>query len=513
MRRQLPQAGQRHLPGLFDQRARIGFVVGRQQRLGDQDVLAHALRAQVDGALDDFAGARIDQRIAVRPAAHVAMGPGDDVVADVHRVGALGHQLDPEAVGKAGLLEGFRPPARAIEQRLAHRLGRAAVQMEHDRLDHLAGRIQLQAEARLPAQVERLVERLREIDLAAAERARRRMVGARREARRRQAHEAQVLAQAERGRIDRDLVGLLVLAVAAEGEQRFEFTVVGKTARCFGQRHAALGIDPVAALAIASGQRGGDSMPVAGQVGRDVHQHGWLLAGLRGALDDRAGPQHRGRERVLGGAALVGVAGVGHVAGVVGHQQQPVAGATEARDVLLADLPAIQADVVRADSARQRSHQQERRIQLVHADDDPAAVGVAIDIDETRLVRGAVERIGDVRRSRRRRGRREQGGKNQGLDQAQCGHAGSHWRLPFKIAQSPVAGQLGDATRQPQCRKSSSRVGSSMPCRSRARAGAMACLARGVRPSHSCSLASAKSRSLSDMRAMLAPWLPPSPRT
>ncbi len=58
------------------------------QRLENDHVLARSKRSKHDRALNDFAGARIVDRIAVGPAAGRAVDPVDDVVANVERVGA-----------------------------------------------------------------------------------------------------------------------------------------------------------------------------------------------------------------------------------------------------------------------------------------------------------------------------------------------------------------------------------------------------------------------------------------
>jgi len=66
--------------------------------------------------------------------------PLDDVVADVHGVGAGGEDVDAEGVGgPAGGLKGLVPPARAFEQSGADGFGSAAVDVVLDGRDGLAG--------------------------------------------------------------------------------------------------------------------------------------------------------------------------------------------------------------------------------------------------------------------------------------------------------------------------------------------------------------------------------------
>ena len=136
VRGELPQARERPLREL--RRVLVALRVRVQQALGDQVVLAHAQRAERDDALDDLAGARIVDRAAGAPAARRAVHPVDHVVARVERVHVGRQQLDAEGVLEARGLERLAPPARALEQRRADRLGRAGIEVVDDRL--LTGR-------------------------------------------------------------------------------------------------------------------------------------------------------------------------------------------------------------------------------------------------------------------------------------------------------------------------------------------------------------------------------------
>ena len=111
-------------------------AVGAKQAFEDHPVLPHALAAQDDMSLDDLAGARIDNRCTIGPAAGLAVHPLDDVVADIERVGVFGQKLDPEGVFIAGRLEGLGPPGRAFDQGVADQGRCAAVEIVDDGLDH-----------------------------------------------------------------------------------------------------------------------------------------------------------------------------------------------------------------------------------------------------------------------------------------------------------------------------------------------------------------------------------------
>ena len=138
VRRELAEAGKCHRLGGLGRL--VTGLVGLEQPLRDQEVLPGAEGAERHLALDDFVGARVGDDVAVAPPPGVAVHPLDHVVAHVHRVGALGEELDPEGVPEAGRLERLVPPAGPLEDRGANRLRRAAVHVVHDRPDRLAHR-------------------------------------------------------------------------------------------------------------------------------------------------------------------------------------------------------------------------------------------------------------------------------------------------------------------------------------------------------------------------------------
>ena len=113
VRRELADALQRGL--VEDRRTFIALGVGRQQAFEDHVVLAIAQRPERDRGLDDLAGARIGDRAARTPAARRAVHPVDHVVADVHRIGAVGQHVDLERVAEARGFERLVPPRRAFD--------------------------------------------------------------------------------------------------------------------------------------------------------------------------------------------------------------------------------------------------------------------------------------------------------------------------------------------------------------------------------------------------------------
>src|SRR5690242_2413475 len=60
------------------------------------------------------------------------MNPLNDVVTQVHGIGAFGHEFDPKRVLEPGGFERLGPPAGAFEERRADRLGSAAIKVVDD---------------------------------------------------------------------------------------------------------------------------------------------------------------------------------------------------------------------------------------------------------------------------------------------------------------------------------------------------------------------------------------------
>ena len=115
----LADALENHLQRGIVGRIGCGFIffVGREKGLGDEVILAATEAAEGHIALDDFPVARIDDGCAVAPSTGVAIDPLDDVVADIHGIGALREEVDAEcAGGPAGGLESLIPPARSFDE-------------------------------------------------------------------------------------------------------------------------------------------------------------------------------------------------------------------------------------------------------------------------------------------------------------------------------------------------------------------------------------------------------------
>ncbi len=196
VRRELADALER---GLVQQRRPLVAVdVRRGQALEDHVVLAIAQRPERHRRLDDLAGARIGDRAAGAPAARRSVDPVDHVVADVHRVGALGQDVHLERVAEARGLERLIPPAGAFEQRLLHVLRRARVHPVLNRLDRLAHRRRriflLQAMTTDVAELHRLADRHAVVHEGQAAVAGARIVDARRVVAVGQLHQRHVLA-------------------------------------------------------------------------------------------------------------------------------------------------------------------------------------------------------------------------------------------------------------------------------------------------------------------------------
>ena len=80
------------IPGLRSETWGTRLSVRREKSFCDEVVLPAAEAAEGYVALDDLAGARVGDGGAVAPAAGVAVDPLDDVVANVHGVGAGGER-------------------------------------------------------------------------------------------------------------------------------------------------------------------------------------------------------------------------------------------------------------------------------------------------------------------------------------------------------------------------------------------------------------------------------------
>ncbi len=360
------------------ERTHPGGCVGRQQRFGDEVVLAAAEGAEGDVALDDLAGAGVADGGAVAPAAGVAVDPLDDVVADVHGVGAGGEDVDLEGSGSpAGGLECLVPPARAFDERGADGLGGSAVDVVLDGSDGDArpGAVWValdEAVADDELLCQRLAERCVVVAIAFGEVTGARRVAARREAGVGKGDEALVLMDGHRAGIGGDVTHVastsrastvsgdaagraVGTAFAGEGELRFQFGVLRECLYAVERDGGARGVEAIRA-ATGAGNRFGHAVRVADDEVGGVDQDGGAVGRLR--FDVEAG--HDGtREGCRHDALLVGVRRTGAEGGVGLDEQQLGAGALEAHDALAAELAAVEAEIVGACAPGQRGDVEE----------------------------------------------------------------------------------------------------------------------------------------------------------
>src|SRR5829696_7702167 len=101
------------------------------------------------------------------------MYPLDNVVTRVHRIDVGGHELDAKCILVTQSLERLVPPARTLQQRRPHRLGRTTIHVIDDRLHrftHARTRIfLLQTMARDEALRDRLLDWGGEVHVVDAE--------------------------------------------------------------------------------------------------------------------------------------------------------------------------------------------------------------------------------------------------------------------------------------------------------------------------------------------------------
>ena len=311
------------------------------------------MRSEPEGdvALQDLARARIDQRVAVGPAARGAMHPVHDVVADVHRVGVLGQDADLVGVAEARPLEGLLPPGGAVDERAADGLGGGVVDVVDDRLHHLRHRrrrvLLLQAVARDEALLDRRGERAGVVVDLDAEEAGARVQLPRRVAGGRELHERVMLADGDGVRGRRHGGDERARAVARhEGDRGFDLGVAREGPGARQVDRAARGIDGVRALL-------GVAQPRGHAVGVAQEEVGGVDADPAPGLGlDLERPQDGGSERLLDRLLLGGGAAEGAEARVALDEQDLGSHAIEADEARLAELVAVEADGVGADAAR-----------------------------------------------------------------------------------------------------------------------------------------------------------------
>ncbi len=282
------------------------------------------------------------------------MHPLDDVVANIHRIGARGQHLDLERSGRpAGGLERLIPPCRAVDQRRADRFGRAAIDVVLKRVLRLTGSSAVgifldEAVAHDELLIERVAERrgvipIHEIEVAGAW-----IVAARQESRTRQLDEGLMFAQRHGVRVGRDIAdeGTLLRRVGSEGQNGFDFDVFRKGARGVEREDGTGGIEFVGVLML-DGEQFRDVVRVAQKEFGGVDENGADLAAVRIVClvlgGDRKGRQDRFRKRLAHRELLVAVGGCA-AKGFIGLDQQHLgAEALEANDAAFGDLAAVQA--------------------------------------------------------------------------------------------------------------------------------------------------------------------------
>ena len=402
VRRKLPQSRERHLLHLW--RNWLSFFIRREQSLRDQKILPHAQRPERHLPLDNFPRPRIDDAFAIRPAARRAMHPLNHVVAQIHRVRALRHHLDAKRIPVSCCLKRLLPPVRAFQQRRPNRLRRPAIEVIHDRLDGLAHRrariFFLQAMPRRKPFYDRLADRRRIIHVRNPKKTRARIVRARLVSRRRQLHKRMMLAHRDRLRRRRHIFHPLAGMIARERQRRFDFSVQRKIFRPRQVKRTPLIVEPERPL-LRARQNLRHVMCIAQEKLRRIHQHV-----RRGAAPifrrRRKSPQRRLRKRLPHRRALVRIARHRTIIQIRLDQQNLRPDPLKPHDARLAHLPAVQPDVVRPDSRRQRRLIQKLRAPLIDLQPNLPRLRVPIKIEISRQLRRILRLLRDARCRRRR---------------------------------------------------------------------------------------------------------------
>ena len=400
--------------------AALALLVGAHQALEDQHVLAHPKGAQQHRALDDLAGARVGDRLAVGPAAGGAVHPVDDVVADVQGVGALRHDLHAIGVLEAGGLEGLGPPAGALLQGRADRLRRGAVHVVDDGLldggDRLGRVGLLQSEAMRQAHGDVLVQRRGIVIDDGIEAPRARIEDPRDVARLRQLDQAVAHGERDQLGVRGDVAHLGARGVGGEGLAGLELQVQGEHLHRGGIGHRQVG-HLFEALLAGPLQVAGDVLHVAGQEAGEVHKH----AAVGHHSLDLAGPDGGDGEGVVGGGLFVGGGAGRPEARVLVLGDHLLAEAAEHQDLAAPDPRPVEPDRRRAKPGLERGDIEKAAIHAGcvgggQGHENAALVLVDIDGDQAILPSqagdGIDRRLGRVDRlGRRARENHRQGGR------------------------------------------------------------------------------------------------------
>ena len=296
--------------------------------------------------LDDLAGARIDDRCAIGPAAGLAVYPLDDVVARIQRVSAFGQKFDTEGIVIASCREGLGPPGRAFDQGVADQRRCTAVEIVDDRLDHrTVFGCRVNAFQPVPDGIgaaHRSVERCRHVVELGGDGAGPVVRLARCEAGGGQGDKGMVHGQRYRLRVGRDGPHFRTRIVGPQRQEGIDFNIQREGEGAVGQRGAAVGIDREIALSRRV-QLAGRADGVAGQEAGHVDQHPALVFG-----DDVGAPDHRAGKGLPGRAGLVQIRTDSAITGVFELGKDPVVDPEEAQDLGFGPQATVQSDRIRA---------------------------------------------------------------------------------------------------------------------------------------------------------------------
>ena len=393
MRGELAESRQRHVHHF--RRPCIASTVGSEQTFGNQKILADAKRAERDVSFDNFAGARINDTSAVRPAARGAMHPLDDVIAQIHRIGAFGQQFHVERVFVPGSFKRLIPPARALEKRGADGFRRAPVEVINDGFNGLAhgraGNFFLKAMAGDVALDDGLAYRRRVVHVLDSEEAAARIVSARLVARRRKLHEGMMFADGDGFRRGRDLAHPRTGVVAGKSERGFDFGVERKILGSPKVDVASRGVQFVRALLFAA-KSFRNAVRIAQEEIGGIDEDILAFFGGHGET-----PQRRFGERIADGAALVRVVGHGAIFKILFDKEDLGPAAFESDDGGFAKLAAVESDVVRTDSGGEAALIKKILVPFIFIDFQPklALFGVPIKIEIARQLLRAGGFLGD----------------------------------------------------------------------------------------------------------------------
>ncbi len=329
---------------------------------------APAVRIELHDGVQDFAGARVHLAHADRPSAPVAVGPLDDRVAHVERVGVGGEVLDDDGVLESGEGEGIVPPENAALGGGTNVGRHSRVDIEGDRLDRLAQcgfRIFFhQAPARDEAALQRLVVGLREVLEIRPEEADANVLLARLEARLGQRDERMVLAHGERVRVGR--VEAELSLVGSEGQHRLHFRVPREIPGVLQVDDAAVVVEPPHnGASLRAHDVAGDGARWIAQLSEQIEDvahderiavHQQRAVGFR---LDRKRSEYRGGKAQFNGFLQRGRTGSGAELVVLLDDEHALSDAEEAADGAAVGAAAVGKHVERADAAAQRGEVEE----------------------------------------------------------------------------------------------------------------------------------------------------------